>query len=188
MLPLLKVDARVKLGTEKPGATDTSVRGLLTTRRSKASLGRKTCRAVDSLAAVTSGESAGRDSGQAFRAVAVGTPAGQWALGVLCPEGRLLAGEAGEHSELSLGRNTCRAVGSGGALPRGTTAGRGSKRAFRAVAGEEDLQGSGQWAMWVVCQGQQSASREHEACPSELSLVRKMTCRAMDSVGVCPVR
>lgn len=43
MLPLLKVETSVKFGAEKPGATDTSVRGLLTTRRSKASLGRKTC-------------------------------------------------------------------------------------------------------------------------------------------------
>ena len=49
MLPLLKVEASVKLLAEKPGATDTSVRGLLTTRRSKASLGRKTCRTAGSV-------------------------------------------------------------------------------------------------------------------------------------------
>ena len=95
MLPLLKVEASVKLGAEKPGATDTSVRGLLTTRRSKASLGRKTCKAVGSVSvgAVPSRKSPGR---------------GRWG----CPQ------------ELSLGGKTCKAVGSVGAVPSRKSAGR----------------------------------------------------------------
>ena len=62
MLPLLKVEASVKLGAENPGATDTSVRGLLTIRRSKASLGRNTCRAVGSVGALPRKSFAGRDN------------------------------------------------------------------------------------------------------------------------------
>ena len=74
MLPLLKVEASVKLGAEKPGATDTSVRGLLTTRRSKASLGRKTCRVAASVGLLCQGKSllAGKHGRALLRAFRVG--------------------------------------------------------------------------------------------------------------------
>ena len=113
MLPLLKVETSVKFGAEKPGATDTSVRGLLTTRRSKASLGRKTCRAVGS---------------------------GQWAVWLLCQIERCWQGERVCHPELSLGRTkTCRAMGGVADLPSWLSAARQHLPAYRAVAGQENL-------------------------------------------------
>ena len=98
MLPLLKVEASVKLGEENPGATDTSVRGLLTTRRSKASLGRKTCKAVGSVSvgAVPIRKSAGRERWGCLQSYHLaGRPARQWAVWVLCQVGRVLIGEVG---------------------------------------------------------------------------------------------